>query len=150
MTKIINQIRDIETIENELKNAIAGVLSFLVSDEKVVQMPTTFIYLDKNVYVFFDEDSELFDEIGQNTVMNFSIVKTEKGKKNPDLNFVPVYKFISVKLIGMNKKIDEAKIIDDLNKAYTAKYLKNEMQDKYTKILMIDTEEIQATEEIGG
>lgn len=150
MAKIVNQIRDIEVIEGELKNAIAGLLSFSVSEDKIIQLPATFVYLDKNIYIFFDDDSELYDTIGLNTELSFSVIKTEKGKKSAELNFIPVYKFISVKLVGLAKKIDEAKSIDELNKAFAAKYYKSEIHFKYSKIIMIDTEEIQANEEIGG
>lgn len=150
MAKIVNQIRDIEIIEGELKNAIAGLLSFSISEEKIVQIPTTFVYLDKNIYVFFDDDSELYDSLEINTELTFSVIKTEKGKKSADLNFVPVYRFVSVKLAGLAKKMDEPKVIDELNKSFSAKYSKNELNTKFKKIVMIDTEEIQASEEIGG
>ena len=150
MTKIVNQIRDINIIEGELKNAIAGLLSFTVSEDKIIQIPSTFIYLDKNIYIFFDEDSEIYETLEIDTPLSFSVIKTEKGKKTAELNFTPVYKFVSVKLNGLNKKIDDAKTIDELNRAYSAKYYKNEAGNKYIKIIMIDTEEIQAAEEIGG
>lgn len=150
MAKIVNQIRDIEVIEGELKNAVAGLLSFPVSEDKIIQLPTTFVYLDKNIYIFFEDDAELFDEIELNTNLTFSVVKTEKGKKRNDLSFNPVYRFVAVKLTGLNKKIDELKALDDLNKIYSDKYLKGEVKSNFKKIIMIDSEEIQGTEEIGG
>jgi hypothetical protein len=150
MAKVINQIRDIEIIENELKTAIAGLLSYPVTDEKITQFPTTFVYLDKNVYIFFEDESELYDQIHADALSTFSVIKTEKGKKSAEVSFVPAYKFIAVKLFGINKKIEEQKTIDDLNKLYVEKYLKSDLKKKYKKILMIDTEEIQASEEIGG
>jgi nitroimidazol reductase NimA-like FMN-containing flavoprotein (pyridoxamine 5'-phosphate oxidase superfamily) len=150
MSKIVNQIRNMEIIEAELKNAVAGLLSFSVSEDKIAQIPSTFIYLDKNIYLFFEEESELYDSLEINSLLSFSVIKSEKGKKSAELNFTPVYRFISVKLVGLTKKIDDLKLIDELNKALAAKYYKNEPELKYKNIIMIDTEEIQASEEIGG
>jgi len=52
MQRFTNQIRDLELIESELKNTSVGVLALYIDDEKTIQYPTTFLYRDKNIYIF--------------------------------------------------------------------------------------------------
>jgi len=150
MSKIINQIRDIEIIENELKASVAGLLSLRLSNDNRLLIPSTYVYLDKNIYVFFEDESEIFDKINLNSTIVFSLIKEEKALPVAELDFVPVYKYLSVKLTGPAKFVEEAKTIEELNKIYSQKYVKSEEKTSYKKILMIDTEEIQASEETGG
>ncbi len=155
MRKVVTQIRDIDLIEKELSAQYSGVLGIGGEDETVRQAAKTFIYLDKNLYIFFEDDDELYENINFEGTAKFSIIKNEKIKKNSKIEFTPTYHFISISISGIIKKIEDPKNIDDLRLNYIKKYSQNKIEndDDYAslgKVVMIDTEEIQAVEEIGG
>lgn len=154
MQKRINQIRDLKVIEHGLDNNFAGVLSFYGGEENITHFPLTFIYLDKNIYLFFKADDELYEKFPYDNMAIFTTIKSEKGKKVDNAEFDVVYRFFSVTIKGIIKKVDDTKIIEDIKKRYLKKYSsKNEGEinlDYFKKLVMIDTEEIQAIEEYGG
>jgi len=154
MQKRTIQIRDLKAIEHGLDNNFAGVLSFYGGEESVAHIPLTFIYLDKNIYLFFNADDEVYASMPYDNTAIFTTVKSEKGKKISNSDFDAVYRFFSVTIKGIIKKVDEVKIIEDIRKRYLKKY-STEIEDTndheyLKKLVMIDTEEIQAIEEIGG
>ena len=53
MKRIITQIKNIERIEKELNNNYAGVIALQLGEERFVQIPTPYLYKDKNVFLFF-------------------------------------------------------------------------------------------------
>lgn len=143
-----------EIIEKELNTNHAGILALAVENEKVIQLPTTFIYLDKNIYIFFDNENELLQNIQFGTKVLFTILKSDKISKEKTLEFEPTYNLLYVSVSGLIKRIDELKTITDLQNVYLKKY-KKKLSEKpdltlLTNVVMIDTEEIQAFEEIGG
>ena len=154
MHKIVNQIRDLELIEKELSSNPVGVLALLLDSEKVVQIATTFIYQDKNIFIFLDDDDELYDKIQFDTNVTFTILKYGKLKKTKDMEFEPTYDLFSISLAGIIKKIDEIKLFEELQKKYVAKYKKNTDGEIdlsiLNRVVIIDSEEIQAFEETGG
>lgn len=154
MKRKIIQIRKMEVIEKELNTNHAGILAVVVDNEKVIQFPTTFIYLDKNIYIFFDNENELLQNIQFGTKVLFTILKSDKIVKEKELDFEPTYSMMYVSISGLIKRIDELKTITELQNTYLKKY-KKKFSDKVdltylTNVVMIDTEEIQAFEEIGG
>ena len=153
MKKIRTQIRDIQHIEKELNNNPVGILAFNLKDDELVQISTTFLYLDKNVYFFLDLKDDLFENLKFETDVKFILLKNEKPKKNkPD--FTPVYSILSVSVAGLIKKVDDEKLLDSVKKNYLKKYSsrgdEKERSLKTDKVIFIDTEEIQAFEEMGG
>ena len=153
MRKIVSQIRDIVHIENELINSSSGVLALNLKDDKITQLATTFLYQDKNVYFFFKDSDEEFEDLKFETGVSFTIVKNEKVKKNQKGDFNPMYNIFSISISGLIKLVDDPKLVDILRKNYFSKYSKPDEKEKYSKfnkVVFIDTEEIQAHEEIGG
>lgn len=155
MHRIINQIRDLEQIESELHNSSVGVLALYMEDEKTVQLPTTYLYRDKNVYIFFKNEDELYESIKYNSAASFTIIKEENLKKDKNFDFIPSYHILSITLNGLVRKVDEEKAMSNLRKEYLAKYCKKtESLDKtvtsLTNAIIMDSDEIHAQEEIGG
>jgi nitroimidazol reductase NimA-like FMN-containing flavoprotein (pyridoxamine 5'-phosphate oxidase superfamily) len=154
MRKNITQIRDMELIESELRSNVAGVLALNFGSEKITQIATPFIYQDKNIYIFFNNENEIFENIHFDDGASFTIIKTGKLKKRSDLGFYPTYNFLSISITGTIKNIEDAKLIEDLRQSYLAKYKKSvEGEIDFSalgRIVMVDSEEIQASEETGG
>ncbi len=154
MRRIIQPVRDIETIESELKSSIAGIITVFSHDEKIIQLAVTYVYLDKNIYIFLPDEEELFDKINFEVKAKFALLKAIKPKKIRTLITEPTYNFLSINITGYIRKIDDTKIIDEMIKQYLLKYKKEENSDtdnsSLKEIFIIDTEEIQAFEETGG
>jgi nitroimidazol reductase NimA-like FMN-containing flavoprotein (pyridoxamine 5'-phosphate oxidase superfamily) len=153
MKKIVTQIRDIHHIEKELQTNPAGVLALNVKDDEIVQIATTFLYQDKNVYFFLDDKDDLLENLKYETIVSFIIVKNEKTKKNSKQDFTPVYNILSISVAGQLKKVDDEKLFDSLRKNYLKKYsskVDEKEKPRLNNVIFIDTEEIQAFEETGG
>lgn len=155
MQRIVTQIRDLEIIENELKNTMIGVLALHLDDEKTVQFPTTFLYRDKNIYIFFKNDDELYQSITYNSAASFTIIKQEKIKRSKKEEFIPTYQLFSITLNGLVRKVDEEKTMVSLRQEYLNKYSKKTEQPKTSlpslaAAIIMDSDEIHAQEEIGG
>jgi len=155
MQCITNQIRDLELIETELKSSMMGVLALYTDDEKTIQYPTTFLYRDKNIYIFFKNDDEIYESITYNSSASFTIIKQEKVKRTKKLDFMPSYQMFSITLNGLVRKVDEEKTMNNLRSEYLAKYSKK--SDTVRKnisalacAIIMDSDEIHAQEEIGG
>ncbi len=155
MKRIITQIRDIKLIENELGENYIGVIAHSLENGDVFQKVTPFIYKDKNVYIFYRDDSESYERIQFDTNASFTVTKNEKIKKSSSKDFVPGYDVITVCIKGVIKKVDEQKIIEEVRKTYLNKYsngstIGEEEVAELNKLVIIDTEEIQSFEEQGG
>ncbi|HAB53421.1 MAG: hypothetical protein A2315_02035 [Ignavibacteria bacterium RIFOXYB2_FULL_35_12] len=155
MQRFTNQIRDLELIESELKNTSVGVLALYIDDEKTIQYPTTFLYRDKNIYIFFKNNDELYNSIKYNSSASFTVIKQEKVKRGKKLEFKPTYQMFSITLNGLVRKVDEEKIMTNLRHEYLVKYSKK--TDTVRKnilalasAIIMDSDEIHAQEEIGG
>ena len=152
MQKNIQQIRNIEVIEKELNTCPVGVLALIV-EEKIVQVATTFLYLDKNIYIFLDDNSELYQSIHFESNASFILIKNEKVRKHSKADYSPSYHSIAIKISGNIRKVEEQKVIDEVQSGYLNKYSKDNLIDETGvpgKAIIIDTEEIQALEESGG
>ncbi len=154
MRRTVIQVRDIESIERELNSNPAGALAFCADSESIVQLATTFVYHDKNIYVFFEEDSELFEKIPFESIVKFTVIKPAKPRKTKEIEFDPSYHIFSISVTGPVRKVEEQKQIDDVRQLYIKKY-KKEAQEKIdfsliSRPIIIDSEEIQAFEETGG
>jgi nitroimidazol reductase NimA-like FMN-containing flavoprotein (pyridoxamine 5'-phosphate oxidase superfamily) len=152
MKKSVSQIRDMVHIEKELLENISGVIALNIKDE-IIQLATTFLYQDKNIYFFLDKN-ELFEDIEFETDVSFTIVKNERVKKAQKTDFNPSYNITSISVSGLIKKVDDTKLLALLKKNYLKKYFSRhddkEKTLKLNQVVFIDTNEIQAFEEMGG
>lgn len=152
MHRKISYIRNLEIIEKELNNSSGGLLAFNVDGEKVIQLLTTFLYLDKNIYFFLDKEDEIYEKLNLNSLASFTIIKDEKLKKSKVKE--SSYYLFSVTIMGPLKIVDEAKTIEDVKNRYLTKYSMKKTGDSKSshlkELLMIYSEEIQAVEELGA
>jgi nitroimidazol reductase NimA-like FMN-containing flavoprotein (pyridoxamine 5'-phosphate oxidase superfamily) len=154
MHKNITQIRNLDLIESELKTNVAGVLALNHGSDKIAQIAAPFLYQDKNIYIFFSDEDEFFENIHFNDSAAFTIIKIGTGGKTEGIDFEPTYSFLSISIKGKIRKIDDNKLIDDLRQNYLKKYKKTIEGaidfSTLSRIAIIDSEEIQAFEEAGG
>jgi nitroimidazol reductase NimA-like FMN-containing flavoprotein (pyridoxamine 5'-phosphate oxidase superfamily) len=155
MKRIITQIKNIERIEKELKNNYAGVIALQLDEERFMQIPTPYLYKDKNIYLFFTHNDEIYDEIQFDSNVAFTIVRDIKVNKNRKNDPSASYHFCATKISGIIRKVDDMKFMEELKKSYANKY--SAKTDKRNldfniidKVVVIDTEEINSIEEIGG
>ena len=149
MKKQTISIKDLSIIENQLLQSKAGVIAFGDEDDEVRQAVVNYVYKDKNIFFAISEREELLEKIQFNSRVCFTVFKTVEppnaGNKNSHTTF-------SVSLFGIIKEVDEEKLLNEFVQDYTKKYFKDSSgnQNKsYTegKVIMIDSEEIQAIEE---
>ena len=155
MQRIVNQIRDLGLIESELHNTKVGVLALYIDDEKTIQFPTTFLYRDKNIFIFFKNDDEQYESIKYNSSASFTIIKQEKVKRGKKLEFKPTYQMFSITLNGLVRKVEDEKTMINLRHEYLAKYAKKTETARRTipalaNAIIMDSDEIHAQEEFGG
>jgi hypothetical protein len=135
------QIRDLELIEKELSENFVGVLAVTLKNEKVVQTATTFVYMDKNIYIFFNNESEIYEDINLDINGSFIILKNESLSEDN----INKYRLMSISISGAVKKVEELKLLDEIKKNYAKKYPEdNENLLSLNKALIIDTDEILA------
>jgi hypothetical protein len=155
MKRIITQIRNLEKIEKELENNYAGVIALQLGEERFVQIPTPYLYKDKNIFLFFTHNDEIYDEIQYDSNVAFTIVRNIKINNKRKNDPIHSYHFCATKISGIIRKVDDTKLIDELKKSYAEKYSaktnKNNLDfSVIDKVVVIDTEEINSIEEIGG
>jgi hypothetical protein len=155
MKRIIKQIRNIEKIEKELVENYVGIIALQLEDDKFEQLSTPFLYKDKNVFLFFTHNDELYEDIQFDSFVSFTILRNEKVKRTKKADFISTYHFCATKISGLIRKVDDPKTIEELKKSYAEKYsVKSEKSELDLKVIeniaVIDTEEINAIEEFGG
>lgn len=136
------QIRDITIIEKELLSNYIGMISFLRKEDRIMHVPVTYIYYDKNIYLFFKEEDEILGSIPFGSLIKFTIIKDNKSKADSLL-----YKMLNVSVSGLVKFVDDLKQLEELQKSYNKKYKAKD--SKLLKIFMIDTQEFLAFEYTG-
>lgn len=144
MKKIVVPIKEITVIEAVLNDAPVGVVAFR-NEDNIVQKTKTFLYLDKNIYIFFDQGEDEFKKIKFERRSSFSILKnTESEIANA------LYCILSITISGKIRLVEQ-KIFDEIGKSYLKKYkMRKTDLSAFGGAVMIDTEEIQAFEESGG
>jgi hypothetical protein len=155
MKRIITQIRNLDKIEKELKENYAGVIALQLGEERFMQIPTPYLYKDKNIFLFFTHNDEIYDEIQYDSNVVFTIVRNIKVNKKRKNDPTHSYHFFATKISGIIRKVDDTKLIEELKKSYAEKYSaktnKNNLDfSVIDKVVVIDTEEINSIEEIGG
>jgi hypothetical protein len=159
MNKIVNQIKDVNLIEKELDESSSGVLAFMAEEDKLVQIATNYLYKDKNIFIFFSVDDELYETIKFDSYSNFTVIKNEvdklKDHQKKKHEIKPKYYLFSITVKGIIRQVEEKKLIESCQISYTEKYSKLSSQESIDfspiqKVVIIDSEEIQAFEELGN
>ncbi len=151
MEQKVIQIREMEPIEKELNEAKVGVFAFSDEKQNIRQIVAPFVYVDKNI--FFDENlDENFQFVVTGDSVSFSVYREVKISGRDKSDLVPVLKLVHIKCVGLFKKAEEPKVIEEVSKTFHGKYnpAGKEDKNKQAKFLFIDTEEIQASEIING
>ena len=149
MQKKITTIRNLELVEKELNLATAGVISLSLQKTKFVQFATNFIYQDKNIFIFIDNEELLksikFDSLSRFTVLN---------QKTTDEKEESIYRLFSILVTGNLREAEEKKVINDISQTYIQKYsgkliFPDDKSASMGKLVFVDSEELLAFEEIG-
>ena len=149
MQKKITTIRNLELVEKELNSATAGVISVSLQKTKFVQFATNFVYQDKNIFIFID-DEELLRSIKFDSLSRFTVLKQKSNEDKEE----SIYKLSSIQVTGNLREAEEKKVINDITQTYIQKYSGKLIlpEDKTTsmgKLVFVDSEELLAFEEIG-
>lgn len=135
--------RDINEIEKELNNSLAGVLTLRLKGGGNYQITTNFIYLDKNIFVVLNKEDEKFEHIKFNSYGQF-IVYNAHLEKNFDYN----YQIKSISVIGEFRELDDAKLIEQVKENFFKKFSQDSDQSDYQipsnlTLCILDSKEIQ-------
>jgi hypothetical protein len=153
MNRKINTIRDLVLVEKELGSANAGVVSISLKKESFAQFATNFVYQNKNVFFYLDNE-ELLRTIKLDALAKFTIMK----EKNVTKEFVDkndlLYRLFSIVVSGIVREAEEQKTINNVAQSFIEKYSgKLLFSDKDNhprgKLFLIDSEELLAYDEIG-
>lgn len=153
MNITIKQVRDLDLIEKELNSGQAGIFA-CIANEKVCQAAATYIYRNKNVYVFLNESEDIYlniklDTEARFTISHFHYKRTSQKTENPD-----VYCLLSVSVSGTANNLTDQKLIEDVTGDYLLKYGRAGSSENAilpaVKIIFIDSKEIQAFEQTGS
>lgn len=155
MKKSIVTKKDLALIEKNLAVELSGVFSLQLRDEEIHQFATTFLYLDKNIYVFLQADDDIYEKIKFDYAGSFTFHKTEINSKKADLFSGHTYKISAININGKVREVDDVKFVDQLIEKYHSKYSQNldveeYLQERIGKPIMIDTEEMFASTEEGN
>ncbi|MBT8387590.1 MAG: hypothetical protein KJO12_09290 [Ignavibacteria bacterium] len=149
MQKKITIIRNLELVEKELNSATAGVISVSLQKTKFDQYATNFVYQDKNIFIFIDDD-ELLRSIKFDSLSRFTVLKQKTMKDKAE----SIYQLSSIQVTGNLREAEEKKVINDITQSYIQKYtgkliLPDDKSASMGKLVFIDSEELLAFEEIG-
>ncbi len=151
MEQKVIQIREMEPIEKELKEAKVGVLAFSDEKQNIRQVVAPFVYVDKNLFFYENLDENFqFAVIGDSVC--FTVYREVKISNKDKGDFLPTLKLVQIKCVGLFKKAEEPKVIEEAGRTFRNKYNIERKEDKIKpgRFLFIDTEEIQASEIING
>jgi hypothetical protein len=153
MNKKSKVIRDLNLVEKELSSAQAGVVSVSLKKEYFTQFATNFIYQNKNVFFYVDNE-ELLRTIKLDTPAKFTILKDKNVTKELMEKAEPLYRLFSVLVTGVIREAEEQKTITNIAQSFIEKYSGKLIRDEKEtpsrgKLLFIDSEELLAFDEIG-
>ena len=146
-------IRDITIIEKALNSITSGVMMLPLEDD-VKQIAANFIYHDKNLYIYF-QDKDIYDHLKFNSGTMFTAIKDtssgNKSKKGSEL----IYSLFYISVSGVLKMVKEKKLKNIIWQSFIQKYsgqlMDSESKSKsFSRLVVLDTEEMTATEEIGS
>jgi hypothetical protein len=146
----VKKIRQLDIIEKELDSINSGVIA-LPLEEDFAQIATNFVYHDKNIYLFI-QDKELYEDLKFGSSAKFTAIKDSSfDKKSKGEN---IYRLFYISVNGILKKVEEKKLRDNIKQGFVQKYsgqlIESEGKSKsFSKLVIIDSEELIATEETG-
>jgi nitroimidazol reductase NimA-like FMN-containing flavoprotein (pyridoxamine 5'-phosphate oxidase superfamily) len=143
MKKNFIVVRDISEIENELNNALAGVITLRLKEGLNYQIATNFIYLDKNIFVALNKQDEKFESIKFNHSAQFIIFS---AKLNTEDDFTYQVKYVSI--VGEFRELEDSKLIESVKENFQKKYSNNVKEIDYVipsnlVLCILDSKEIQ-------
>ena len=148
----VNTIRNLEVIEKELNSISSGVI-VLPLEEDFEQIATNFVYNNKNIYVFI-QNNELYANLKLDSIAKFTAIKDSRLGKKIDKDKEYLYSLFYISVSGIIKNVREKKLIDNIRQSYIQKYsgklIESDSKSKsFSRLVCIDSEELTATEETG-
>ena len=153
MNKKVKVIRDLSLVEKELSSSQGGVVSVSLKKESFAQFATNFVYQNKNIFFYVDSEELLrtikFDALAKFTILKDKNVTEELIEKND-----PLYRLFSIVVTGIVREAEEQKTIRDIAQSFIEKYsgklIRDEKETPFRgKLLVVDSEELLAFDEIG-
>jgi len=153
MNKKLKVIRDLSLVENELSSAQGGVISVSLKKESFTQFATNFVYQNKNIFFYVDNE-ELLRTIKLDALVKFTILKDKNVTKELIEKKEPLYRLFSVVVTGVIREAEEQKTISNVAQSFIEKYSGKLIRDEKEtpspgKLLFVDSEELLAFDEIG-
>jgi hypothetical protein len=148
-TKIL---RDLQLVEKELSSIQSGVLALTIQKEALAQFATNFIYQNKNIFIFIN-DQDLLRTIKFDSPAKFTIVKEKNVTREFLEKINPYYRLFYIVVSGLFREVEEKKITNDIIQSHIQKYSgKLILDEKETaslgKLYFVDSEELLAYDEI--
>jgi shikimate kinase len=153
MNKKLKVIRDLSLVEKELSSSQGGVISVLLKKESFTQFATNFVYQNKNIFFYVDNE-ELLRTIKLDALAKFTILKDKNVTKELMEKNEPLYRLFSVVVTGVIREAEEQKTISNIAQSFIEKYsgklIRDEKETPFRgKLLFVDSEELLAFDEIG-
>ena len=153
MNRKTKTIRDLSLVERELSTTQAGVISISLLKDGFAQFATNFVYQDKNIFVYLNND-ELLKNIKLDALAKFTILKDKNVTKELTEKQDPIYCLFSIVVTGLIREAEEKKTINEIDQSFIEKYSGKLLlpgKESYAngKLLFIDSEELLAFDEIG-
>ena len=83
------KILKIQAGKNEKNYKADQIITLQLIDEKFEQLSTPFLYKDKNIFLFFTHNDELYDDIQFESLVSFTILRNVKDRKTKKADFNP-------------------------------------------------------------
>jgi shikimate kinase len=153
MNKKLKVIRDLSLVEKELNSTQGGVVSVLLKKENFAQFATNFVYQNKNIFFYVDNE-ELLRTIKLDALAKFTILKDKNVTKELLEKKEPLYRLFSIVVTGVIREAEEQKTISNIAQTFIEKYSGKLIRDEKEtpspgKLMFVDSEELLAYDEIG-
>lgn len=153
MNKKLKVIRDLSLVEKELSSSQGGVVSISLKKENFIQFATTFVYQNKNIFFYLDNE-EILRTIKLESMARFTILREKNVTEELLQNKDPLYRLFSIVVTGVIREAEEQKTIKDVTQSFIEKYsgklIREEKDSRSTgKLYFVDSEELLAYDEIG-
>jgi len=153
MDKKLKVIRDLTLVEKELSSAQGGVVSISLKKENFTQFATTFVYQNKNIFFYLDNE-EILRTIKLDSTAKFTILKEKNVTEELLQNKDPLYRLFSIVVTGVIREAEEQKTIKSVTQSFIEKYSGKLIRDEKESaskdnLYFVDSEELLAFDEIG-
>ena len=153
MNKKLKVIRDLSLVEKELSSAQVGVVSISLKKENFIQFATTFVYQNKNIFFYLDNE-EILRTIKLDSMARFTILREKNVTQELIETKEPLYRLFSIVVTGVIREAEEQKTIKSVVQSFIEKYsgklIRDEKESHSTgKLYFVDSEELLAYDEIG-